>query len=454
MIFAILTILDILVAGIGAGILLFFGSAFMMSLREQETAAARRFLATGIILALPYSVSLFFDYTGNAVFQGVLVLLPFTVVILMVLPLHKWINTPMPETPLHRIDERDIMFSRAELVPGTPRFKAYYQHNPHLKKADDLFRSRPGLLSAKARFADPLLFAAARSLFESIEQLHPLVNAKPAGQRIESTPEQWTRFIKAWSKKLGANRVGITHLKSYHLYSVKGRGKRYGESIELNAGYAIALTVEMDHEMIRCAPRPPALLESAQQYFRAGAIAVQLAQMIGSLGYEATAHIDAMYEVVCPLVARDAGLGEIGRMGLLMTPNLGPRVRISAVTTNLPLEIDNRQQDTSIIDFCRHCFKCAKACPSNAISFDDMEKIDGVLRWQINSEACYTYWCSTGTDCGRCIAVCPYSHPDTLLHNAFRYGIRHSLLFRKGAILLDDLYYNTSFTSWSDSDET
>ncbi|MFQ6103859.1 MAG: hypothetical protein ACE5OP_06150 [Candidatus Glassbacteria bacterium] len=52
---------------------------------------------------------------------------------------------------------------------------------------------------------------------------------------------------------------------------------------------------------------------------------------IRNLGYPARTHIDGNYRVVCPLVARDAGIGEIGRMGLLMTPRLGPRVRIAVV---------------------------------------------------------------------------------------------------------------------------
>ncbi len=50
-----------------------------------------------------------------------------------------------------------------------------------------------------------------------------------------------------------------------------------------------------------------------------------------------TERFDAHFRVVCPLVARDAGLGEIGRMGLLMTPELGPRVCIGVVTTDAPL---------------------------------------------------------------------------------------------------------------------
>ena len=49
-------------------------------------------------------------------------------------------------------------------------------------------------------------------------------------------------------------------------------------------------------------------MESAQQYLNAGAIAAQIAAAIQSLGYEACAHIDGNYQVVYPLVARDAGL--------------------------------------------------------------------------------------------------------------------------------------------------
>ena len=92
--------------------------------------------------------------------------------------------------------------------------------------------------------------------------------------------------------------------------------------------------------------------------------------MIRSLGYPARAHIDANYRVVCPLVARDAGLGEIGRMGLLMTPGPGPRVRLAVVTTDVPLVSDERLRDDSMIDFCTRCKKCAEVCQPDAISFD------------------------------------------------------------------------------------
>ncbi len=145
---------------------------------------------------------------------------------------------------------------------------------------------------------------------------------------------------------------------------------------------------------------------------------------------------------MCPLVARDAGLGEIGRMGLLMTPKLGPRVRIAVVTTNIPLTTDNPLHDYTVIDFCIKCKKCADVCPSKAISFDNMKDVDGIKRWQINQEACFTLWCTLGTDCGRCVSVCPFSHPDNLLHNIVRKGIKNSSLFRTVALKLDDAIYD------------
>ena len=88
---------------------------------------------------------------------------------------------------------------------------------------------------------------------------------------------------------------------------------------------------------------------------------------IRRLGWAAEAHIDAHYEVVCTLVARDAGLGEIGRMGLLMTPRLGPRVRLAVVTTDLPLVADVPTSDPTVLDFCDVCRKCADICPAHAV---------------------------------------------------------------------------------------
>lgn len=287
-----------------------------------------------------------------------------------------------------------------------------------------------------------MLFKATDATFSTVNLLNPLVESlplpKPEGRISEV---QISMFIRNWTKKLGAHSVGFTELKPHHIYSHGGRGERYGQPIILNHKFAIAFTVEMDHSFIQQAPHGPVIMESSQQYLNVGQIAVQLAQFIRNLGYEARAHIDANYQVICPVVAQDAGLGTIGRMGLLMTPKLGPRVRIAVVTTNLELKVSAKPIDSSVLQFCALCKKCAVNCPSQAISFQTKKTSDNWNPWKINHEKCFTYWTKAGTDCGRCIAVCPFAHPNNIIHNMIRWLVRRNHFNRWLVFHLDDIFY-------------
>jgi len=350
-------------------------------------------------------------------------------------------------TPVRWADERDIMFSRALLKPGTERYETYYRERPHLREKDDLFRKEAGLLESWSTQYHALGFAAAAAAFWTVEKLRPFVEggggaSEAAVAAAVPGPDEVTRFLKAWALKLGAHSVGVTPLRDYHLYTHVGRGPDYGKPVALDHTHALALTVEMDREMVDRAPASPTVMESARQYLSSGVLAVQLADTIRRLGYRARAHIDGCYQVICPLVARDSGLGEVGRMGLLMTPRLGPRVRIAVVTTDLPLVTDAPERDLTVLDFCRRCRKCADACPARALPSGPPEAdAQGVARWKVDAEACYTLWTRMGTDCARCMAVCPYSHPDTLFHNLVRWGIRRSALLRRAAVRMDDVVY-------------
>ncbi len=343
--------------------------------------------------------------------------------------------------PAERFDERTVMFSRAALKPDTDYFDRYYRDHPQHRECDDKFRRLPGLGSPDAGKYEPLSFAAAAASFEAVEGLSGLIEGEPAATTLEVSPEVATAFIKGWLKKLGAVSSGITVLKDEHMYTVKGRGENWGQSIERTHRFAIAFSVEMDHRQMGTAPQGPTMMESAEQYMQAGAIATQVAVFIRNLGWGSEAHIDANYKVICPLVARDAGLGEIGRMGLLMTAELGPRVRLGVITTDLPVNTDKAGFDPAVLHFCSICKKCAEICPPGAIPKGGREGPEGNKRWRLDSESCYTYWCATGTDCGQCVRVCPYSHPNTLMHNLVRRGIKNSAIFRHFALKMDDLLY-------------
>jgi ferredoxin len=346
------------------------------------------------------------------------------------------------DVPGNRYDERDIMFARARLKPGSPNYTAYYEMRPENKKSDDNTRSKPGLLSPEAKLANDLLFTSPGASFTLTEVMGEIVEGNAAWEKMTLPVEKMTTYIKGLAGYYGALDVGITELKPYHVYSHIGRGSGfYGAEIPVEHDFAVAFTVEMDHAMVGANPTPPGVMESAKQYVEAGRVAVQLAEAIRRMGYEARAHIDGNYRVIAPLVARDAGLGEIGRMGLLMTPKQGPRVRLGVVTTSLELIPDKRVPSEAVIDFCMICKKCADNCPSKSIPFEVRQEFDGTLRWRINPESCFLYWNVIGTDCGICMTVCPYSHPDTLPHNMLRWGIARSGFVRRGALRLDDLFF-------------
>ena len=421
-------------------ILTTLSTVFMVvSIKEREYQAARLAFMLAIATAIIFAVILFALPLQTQrilvwVFLGIAVVLG----ILYALPIGRWKEEA--QKPAHRIDERTIMFARMRLQPGSPEFETYYDMHPEHKAGDDRIRARGW--GGKSGLPVKLMEMAAEASFTAVGFLRDAVDGDVAPETTEIAETQRTEFILNLAKHFGALEAGVTRLEPYHIYSHIGRGAGvWGEEIDLPHTFAIAITTEMAAGNVMSAPNQPIMAESARQYANIGLAAVQLAEAIRRMGYDARAHIDGNYRVLCPLVARDAGLGEIGRMGLLMTPKLGPRVRIAVVTTNLPLTPYDYQPDLSVIDFCRICKKCAENCPSQSISYDDREMINGALRWQINQQTCYEYWNKVGTDCGRCMAVCPYSHADHWMHTLVRKGIQQSGAFRRGALFADDLMY-------------
>lgn len=69
------------------------------------------------------------------------------------------------------------------------------------------------------------------------------------------------------------------------------------------------------------------------------------------------------------IVAQRAGLGWIGKSGLLVNPEFGARVRYATVLTDLPLSVDS-----PINDGCGDCIKCIENCPARAITENGYNK--------------------------------------------------------------------------------
>jgi ferredoxin len=343
-----------------------------------------------------------------------------------------------------RYDERHVIFGRMGLESGMPQYEKYYSElNPQVKGFDDHLRTMPKLGEFGGEYYHELDSPYFDALFEFIAKYNQLADpGSPVAKPICLSAGQATRRVKGFARHLGALDARITRLKDYHVYSHAGRRlHNWGEINNIQHTHAIVFSAEMDHEMVHSTPRAPAATESAVQYMHLANVGIALAMYLSKLGYSARAHIDGNYQVLATAVAHDAGIGELGRLGLIMTPTHGPRVRLAVVTTDLELNED-RPVNLGVQHFCEICKKCADNCPSASIEFGDKKNVRGVVKWQSQMETCYKFWRKAGTDCAICMAVCPYSKPHTFYHNIIRFLCTRNPVSRHIALFMDDLFYS------------
>lgn len=340
-----------------------------------------------------------------------------------------------------RYDERDIMFARARYEPGSPPYEDYYARFPEKQKTDDAIRAMPELLAPGGKVYEPIGAAIAENNFNFTEQLIPLCDGQPAHEKSDIDSQDLTEKLKAMTLSLGAVDVRTTKLDPDILYSHSGRRlTEYGRPIDLMHSHILVYAVEMDYTAVQHAPNMPVVVESSKQYLEAAKIGIAIASYIRSFGYNARAHTDGNYLLPLPAAAHLAGLGEIGRIGYLIHPAYGARIRLGAVTTDMPLTVDEPHA-FGVQDFCRICKKCAKHCPAGAISFGDEKEIRGVKKWSTNQDACYKFWRTVGTDCAICMRVCPYSKPANAAHNIVRMMIKQNSFFQRTALFVDRFMY-------------
>ena len=86
-------------------------------------------------------------------------------------------------------------------------------------------------------------------------------------------------------------------------------------------------------------------------------------------------------------------------------------------------------------------FARAHTCLSDSIPTTEKTEYNGTLRWKVEAETCSAYWNQVGTDCAICMAICPYSKPDTPLHSVIRWLVNHSWLAPKVFPAMDDILY-------------
>ena len=261
-------------------------------------------------------------------------------------------------------------------------------------------------------------------------EVSDLPGPDPMGRKARApipfrTPDLAAGFVKEMAHRYGATLVAVTKTNPNWLYSEGWRGcpKDYDFSrMPAHWEYAIVMGVPMEWDVVLSNPQ---FGTSSDAYDRVSTAAIRLEGMLKFLGYPARSHTPITdYDLIVPPHAVEAGLGEIGRTGFCITPEVGGNCRMAIVTTSLPMVLD-KPIDYGVARFCKKCKLCAESCPSGSISkaeSPDGMVIRGYEHWYINNGSCYNFWRETmgPMGCRLCVATCPYSRKDNWMHDLAR----------------------------------
>lgn len=257
----------------------------------------------------------------------------------------------------------------------------------------------------------------------------------PMKHQFKSKAEA-SEAIKRAAKLYGASMVGITRNDPRWNYTpMTDFTKAYEgkdpiipwSQFPFKPKSVIVMAFEMDYEAMATAPSLVEEGATMEGYSRMSKTAFQLSVFLKRLGYQSVPTTNDTALSVPYAIA--AGLGELSRIGILVTYKYGPRVRIAKVFTDFDFVEYDKPKTFGVLEFCKRCKRCADACPSKSIPFDDEPtwkpthknahfetSNPGVKKWYLDGVSCFEYWTKNHGDCGSCIASCPYNKPDFWHH--------------------------------------
>lgn len=178
--------------------------------------------------------------------------------------------------------------------------------------------------------------------------------------------------------------------------------------------HVLVVIQEMKKDKIDLAPSVEAGDEVMRVYGRLGKVVNELARWLRDKGIKAQSNHPLGGLVCTPPLAGKAGLGWIGKGGLLITPKFGSRVRIAPIfIQNKIFSYTDTLEHQWIEKYCKTCGLCQRSCPTQAIYTEkkmNIDKVEGIgsMRTCIDRKRCFPYFNKT-LGCSICIKVCPFS---------------------------------------------
>jgi epoxyqueuosine reductase len=247
--------------------------------------------------------------------------------------------------------------------------------------------------------------------------LKTIVNIKKSYKSIKRNPLPAKRNINSEvlkvfednAKRLGCSQIGYTKVPREFIFS--------NEVILFDN--AIVLTMEMKKNQMKKAPSISTSMEVWRAYAGLGKIVNKLAKNLRKNGFAAQPGPALGGETNYTYLAQKAGLGYLGKHGLLISKGNGPSTRIAVIYTNIEnLPFTDSDDYSWIPDFCEGCNRCVRTCPAQAI-FKETQILDNGGKRHIDYKKCAIPF-STSAGCSVCIKECTFFNSDyNNIKNAF-----------------------------------
>ncbi|UWQ14796.1 reductive dehalogenase [Aliiroseovarius sp. M344] len=315
----------------------------------------------------------------------------------------KRVETPttyIDEPNVARVPKRADMFARAQFGDMGKHLQEHSSGGMYVRKAAPSYAQR-----------------------RALGVLTPLQDGPVKDQaNLPDDPNANSAALKAASYFLGIDAVGTSRCPDWTWYSHDATGAE----IEPTHDQAVSMIVDQGFETMEGASGDDwiAVSQSMRAYLRFSLIGGVIAQQIRNLGYSAKAHTVMDGTVLQPPLLLLAGLGEVSRIGeVILNPYLGPRLKSGVVTTDMPMAHD-KPIDFGLQRFCENCNKCARECPSGAITAGPKLMFNGYEIWKSDSQKCTTYRVTQpgGAMCGRCMKTCPWNLEGLFAQAPFRWA--------------------------------
>ena len=154
--------------------------------------------------------------------------------------------------------------------------------------------------------------------------------------------------------------MGFTRFDRRYVYKVRQDDVRRG------LPNAICLALEQEHSATQTIPSLDAEVAQGATYKQQAELAKKLVQHIHSLGYRAQVSGPTwQFGPMIPMFV-EAGLGQLGVNGQLLSPHFGSRARLQIIITDARVAYD-RPVDYGVPKFCEICQVCFMRCPGRAI---------------------------------------------------------------------------------------